>query len=61
MIVEGKTDAGLVRKTNQDDFACGLYGGGAGAWAVVCDGMGGVERRQRRERSCREAYLRQTS
>jgi serine/threonine protein phosphatase PrpC len=40
MRVEGKTDAGLVRKTNQDDFACGVFDGGA--WTVVCDGMGGA-------------------
>ena len=40
MRVEGRTDAGLVRKTNQDDFAYGVYDGGA--WAVVCDGMGGA-------------------
>jgi serine/threonine protein phosphatase PrpC len=39
--VVGKTDVGLVRKTNQDDFACGIYEDG-NAWAVVCDGMGGV-------------------
>jgi serine/threonine protein phosphatase PrpC len=39
--IVGKTDPGLVRKTNQDDFACGIYPDG-NAWAVVCDGMGGV-------------------
>lgn len=41
MRIVGKTDTGLVRKTNQDDFACGLFPDG-NAWAVVCDGMGGV-------------------
>lgn len=39
--IVGKTDPGLVRKTNQDDFACGIFPDG-NAWAVVCDGMGGV-------------------
>lgn len=37
----GKTDPGRVRKTNQDDYACGTLPDG-GAWAVVCDGMGGA-------------------
>ena len=41
MRIAGKTDVGLVRKTNQDNFACGLFADG-NAWAVVCDGMGGV-------------------
>ena len=41
MRIVGRTDVGLVRKTNQDDFACGLFADGC-AWAVVCDGMGGV-------------------
>jgi serine/threonine protein phosphatase PrpC len=39
--VMGLTDTGIVRKTNQDDFACGLFESGC-AWAVVCDGMGGA-------------------
>lgn len=37
----GKTDKGVVRETNQDSFACGVFEDGA-AWAVVCDGMGGA-------------------
>jgi len=41
MIIAGKTDKGLVRGTNQDDFAAGMLPGGA-AYAVVCDGMGGA-------------------
>lgn len=39
--IVGKTDPGRVRKTNQDDYACGDLPGGA-VWAVVCDGMGGA-------------------
>ncbi|HEX3027560.1 MAG TPA: Stp1/IreP family PP2C-type Ser/Thr phosphatase, partial [Clostridia bacterium] len=30
-----------LRKTNQDDFACGMFPDG-GVWAAVCDGMGGA-------------------
>lgn len=41
MRVIGKTDVGKVRKTNQDAFACGTFRDG-GVYAVVCDGMGGV-------------------
>lgn len=35
------TDTGRVRDMNQDAFATGEFPEG-GAWAVVCDGMGGV-------------------
>ena len=41
MTVCSKTDIGLVRQSNQDACAAGLFPGGA-AWAVVCDGMGGA-------------------
>lgn len=41
MWMAGKTDAGLIRKANQDAYACGSYPDG-NAWAVVCDGMGGA-------------------
>lgn len=41
MLMLGKTDKGLVRESNQDDFAVGSLAGGA-AFAVVCDGMGGA-------------------
>ena len=41
MQLYGKSDIGLVRKSNQDNFAFGQLPGG-GAWLVVCDGMGGV-------------------
>lgn len=41
MIIAGKTDKGIVRGTNQDDFAAGSLPGGA-AYVVVCDGMGGA-------------------
>ncbi len=41
MLAFGKSDRGMVRETNQDSFACGVFDDGA-AWAVVCDGMGGA-------------------
>ena len=37
----GRTDTGIVRDINQDSYASGELPGNA-AWAVVCDGMGGV-------------------
>lgn len=41
MKITGKTDTGMVRKTNQDDFTFGNLPDGA-VWAIVCDGMGGA-------------------
>ena len=41
MKVDFATDTGAVRSSNQDACSCGLFPGG-GAWAVVCDGMGGA-------------------
>ena len=41
MRVDFATDTGPVRASNQDACRCGIYPGG-GAWAVVCDGMGGA-------------------
>lgn len=41
MKIFGKTDIGLVRETNQDNFAFGDFENGD-CWVVVCDGMGGV-------------------
>lgn len=41
MRIVGKTDTGILRKQNQDDFSCGVFPDG-NVWAVVCDGMGGV-------------------
>lgn len=37
----GKSDVGLVRTTNQDDFYFEAVSEGC-AWAIVCDGMGGA-------------------
>lgn len=37
----GKSDIGLVRETNQDDFYFESLSEGC-AWAIVCDGMGGA-------------------
>ncbi len=41
MRVFSKSDIGLVRKSNEDACRCGTFSDHAG-WAVVCDGMGGV-------------------
>lgn len=41
MIINSKTDIGLVRSSNQDAFFAAELEGGA-AFAVVCDGMGGA-------------------
>lgn len=41
MILEGKTDTGLVRRSNQDAYTfCDLDG--SAVFAAVCDGMGGA-------------------
>ncbi len=39
--IVAKTDIGLSRTSNQDSYAAGELPGSV-AWAVVCDGMGGV-------------------
>ena len=41
MLIKGNTDIGKVRSANEDSFDFGLFDDGT-AWAVVCDGMGGV-------------------
>ncbi len=41
MIITGKTDIGAVRSKNEDAFDYGILPDGT-AWAIVCDGMGGV-------------------
>lgn len=41
MKIVAKTDTGKVRASNQDAYAAGELPNGV-AWAVVCDGMGGV-------------------
>ena len=41
MLIKGKSDIGKVRTANEDGFDFGTFDDGA-AWAVVCDGMGGV-------------------
>lgn len=40
MKVDSVTDVGLVRKQNEDDVKTGQLPDGA--WAIVCDGMGGA-------------------
>lgn len=40
MIISAKSDKGPVRENNQDYFAYGETNGSF--WAIVCDGMGGV-------------------
>lgn len=41
MKIFGKTDIGLVRSSNQDNFRVGKFDSGT-VWAVLCDGMGGA-------------------
>lgn len=41
MRVDCGTDIGAVRSSNQDACECGVFSKDS-AWAVVCDGMGGV-------------------
>lgn len=41
MRIFSKTDIGKTRENNQDAYDCGVFPDG-NAWAVVCDGMGGV-------------------
>ena len=41
MLIKGNTDIGKVRSANEDGFDFGAFDDGT-AWAVVCDGMGGV-------------------
>ena len=41
MKIQAFTDTGKIRDMNQDAFKTGFFKEG-GAWAVVCDGMGGV-------------------
>ena len=41
MKIVAKTDVGMVRESNQDSYTTGELPNGV-AWAVVCDGMGGV-------------------
>lgn len=40
MKISARTDTGKIRQSNQDSYAMGELPDG-GAWAVVCDGMGG--------------------
>lgn len=41
MLIKGNSDIGKVRTANEDGFDFGTFDDGT-AWAVVCDGMGGV-------------------
>lgn len=41
MQINGNTDVGRTRIANEDAFRYGTFDDGA-AWAIVCDGMGGV-------------------
>ncbi|MBQ4349420.1 MAG: Stp1/IreP family PP2C-type Ser/Thr phosphatase [Clostridia bacterium] len=41
MLIVGATDVGKVRSANEDGYDFGIFDDGT-AWAIVCDGMGGV-------------------
>lgn len=41
MNIVGATDKGKIRSVNEDGFDFGIFEDGT-AWAIVCDGMGGV-------------------
>lgn len=41
MLIKGNSDIGKVRTANEDRFDFGTFEDGT-AWAIVCDGMGGV-------------------
>ena len=41
MQIFSRTDRGLVRETNQDNYCSGFSEDNSVTWAVVCDGMGG--------------------
>lgn len=41
MLIKGNSDIGKVRTANEDGFNYGIFEDGT-AWAIVCDGMGGV-------------------
>ncbi len=53
MKISAKTDIGAYRESNQDDYQAGLFENGD-AWAVVCDGMGGVSGGQVASKICVE-------
>jgi len=40
--IDGKTDIGLERSSNQDGFRMGILSENSAYYAVVCDGMGGA-------------------
>ncbi len=53
MKISAKTDIGAFRESNQDCCMSGLFDNGV-AWAVVCDGMGGVSGGQVASKICVE-------
>lgn len=53
MIISAATDIGAFRESNQDAFCTGSFVSGD-AWAVVCDGMGGVSGGQIASQICVE-------
>lgn len=53
MIISAKTDVGAFRDNNQDAFLTGSFINGD-AWAIVCDGMGGVSGGQVASKLCVE-------
>ena len=56
MKISAKTDIGIARASNQDCYHAGLFDSGD-AWAVVCDGMGGVSGGQVASKICAEKVV----
>ena len=55
MMIYGKTDIGQKRLANQDDFVVSKVAGDV-AYALVCDGMGGVNGGNVASSTAREAF-----
>lgn len=54
--VWGITDRGILRKENQDTCCFGTYDD-AGAWGIVCDGMGGANAGDIASRTAAQVFL----
>lgn len=57
-IISASTDIGLTKNTNQDSFSARVFSTGQGkiAFAVLCDGMGGLDQGEMASASIVNAY-----